>query len=146
VSPPIHGCKATVAAAAVFAVLLLLWGRSDATEQLFVAPARVPSTPVLPRAAPPLVMGAESDGEKPKTRKKGGFKAPAWMRQCEYAWDCDSPLQCCEFAGASFCCRGGVGIPSWSPQPQLIPIPVPVPTPGFPPGYPPNNGGYPRGY
>jgi hypothetical protein len=134
--------RLTVAVAAACAVLLLLWGRSGPTEQLFVTPAMVKSVPTLPRAQSVMAGGA-GNGDKPKTPRKKGFKAPAWMRQCEYAWDCDAPMECCEFAGASFCCRGGIGVPSFVPQPQLIPIPVPVPSPQR---YPPPGGGYPGNY
>jgi hypothetical protein len=127
--------RATVAVAAAFAALLLLLARSGASadERLFVASPRVPTVAV--QRPPAVSVVADGNAEKPKPRKKEkGFKAPAWMRQCEYAWDCFDGLECCEFAGASFCCRGGVGVPAFipQPQPQLIPIPVPVPSPGYP--------------
>jgi hypothetical protein len=133
--------RATLAVAAFLAAILLLWGRSGESEQLFAPIARLPAGPVRPRI-PPVALAENVGGDKPKTPRKKGFKAPGWMRQCEYAWDCDSPMQCCEFAGASFCCRGGIGIPAFAPQPQMIPIPVPVPSPS--PGYP--QGGYPGRY
>jgi hypothetical protein len=96
--------------------------------------------------APPVVARApDTDGDDSEPRKanpqKKKRKAPAFMRQCEYAWDCEANMECCEFAGASFCCRGGVGIPLFDnlrpqPQPQLIPIPVPKYPQGYPGRYP----------
>jgi hypothetical protein len=86
-----------------------------------------------------VVATASDKGDKPKAKRKKERKAPAWMRQCEYSWDCEANMECCEFAGASFCCKGGVGIPLFDrlrpkPQPQMIPIPVTPPQ--YPQGYP----------
>jgi hypothetical protein len=133
--------RISLAFAAFCAVPLFLRGWSHGPGHLVFASTRIPATPVR-LFAPPVIFGtagsgAEKSGGDDKAKKKPFFKMPAFMRQCEYSWDCDSPMECCEVAGASFCCRGGVGVPSFRPVPQLIPIPIDPPGP---------SGGYPQGY
>ena len=92
----------------------------------------------------PVVMSA-SDGESeapPPSKKKAPRKEKKQKRkllpgQCEGMWDCDSPMECCDFVMFKMCCRGGLGIPAFlEPAPVLVPIPVPVERgpPGMPGG------------
>jgi hypothetical protein len=95
-----------------------------------------------------LVLMSASDGEaseEPPAKKKAPSKQKKQKRkllpgQCEGMWDCDSPMECCDFVMFKMCCRGGVGIPAFlEPQPVLVPIPVPVER--GPPGMPGGGGG-----
>ena len=93
----------------------------------------------------PVVMSA-SDGEseapppkktKPRAAKEKKQKRKLLPGQCEGMWDCDSPMECCDFVMFKMCCRGGLGIPAFlEPAPVLVPIPVPVERgpPGMPGG------------
>uniref|UniRef100_A0A7S3JV21 Uncharacterized protein n=1 Tax=Aureoumbra lagunensis TaxID=44058 RepID=A0A7S3JV21_9STRA len=78
----------------------------------------------------------KSTGTQSKPRQKGGLLA-----KCEYMWDCEAPLNCCDFIAVKVCCGGGQGIPAFlqpPAQPRAIPIPVPVdPYPGQRPRNPP---------
>jgi hypothetical protein len=40
---------------------------------------------------------------------------------CQYVWDCESPLDCCDFVLFKTCCNTGLPI-----NPEPIPIPIPV--------------------
>ena len=54
---------------------------------------------------------------------------------CDNSWDCDSPMQCCDFVLFKVCCNEGMGNPV--SEPRLVPIPIPVEDfPGYPPRYP----------
>ena len=97
-----------------------------------------------------LVLMSASDGEAsaeepPKKTKAPRSKEKKQKRkllpgQCEGMWDCDSPMECCDFVMFKMCCRGGVGIPAFlEPQPSLVPIPIPVER--GPPGRPGGGGG-----
>ena len=96
-----------------------------------------------------LVLMSASDGESseepPKKTKAPRAKEKKQKRkllpgQCEGMWDCDSPMECCDFVMFKMCCRGGVGIPAFlEPQPSLVPIPIPVER--GPPGMPGGGGG-----
>jgi hypothetical protein len=95
-----------------------------------------------------VLMSASSDGEsseEPPSKKKAPSKQKKQKRkllpgQCEGMWDCDSPMECCDFVMFKMCCRGGVGIPTFlEPQPSLVPIPIPVER--GPPGMPGGGGG-----
>ena len=95
-----------------------------------------------------LVLMSASDGEsseEPPAKKKAPSKQKKQKRkllpgQCEGMWDCDSPMECCDFVMFKMCCRGGVGIPAFlEPQPSLVPIPIPVER--GPPGMPGGGGG-----
>lgn len=60
--------------------------------------------------------------EPPHNNEKGGFGS-----RCEYIWDCESPLQCCDLVLSKVCCNGGVGVPTFLQppvEPRAIPIPV----------------------
>merc|ERR1719453_697525 len=103
-------------AALVAAVILFTGSYPRSAEREFF----VPYVPVQPRTGVSAPVILAEAGRKKEEKK---MKLPAWMRQCEYSWDCDHPMECCEFVGASFCCAGGIGIPSFSPQPVPIPIP-----------------------
>ena len=95
-------------------------------------------------AADALVVMSASDGESeaPPPKKKAPRKEKKQKRkllpgQCEGMWDCDSPMECCDFVMFKMCCRGGLGIPAFlEPAPVLVPIPVPVERgpPGMPGG------------
>jgi len=139
---PVAGAPAGIPAAAAQAPPPMAASTSsggDAPKRPATSTPRVP--PVVARAAD---EGDASASPKQANPRKKERKAPAFLRQCEYAWDCEAPMECCEFGGASFCCRGGVGQlvdnlldnfrPQPQPQPQMIPIPVPVPK--YPQGYP----------
>jgi len=96
-----------------------------------------------------LVLMSASDGEaseEPPAKKKAPRakekkqKRKLLPGQCEGMWDCDSPMECCDFVMFKMCCRGGVGIPAFlEPQPSLVPIPIPVER--GPPGMPGGGGG-----
>ena len=95
-----------------------------------------------------LVLMSASDGEsseEPPKKTKAPSKQKKQKRkllpgQCEGMWDCDSPMECCDFVMFKMCCRGGVGIPAFlEPQPSLVPIPIPVER--GPPGMPGGGGG-----
>ena len=95
-----------------------------------------------------LVLMSASDGEsseEPPKKTKAPRKEKKQKRkllpgQCEGMWDCDSPMECCDFVMFKMCCRGGVGIPAFlEPQPSLVPIPIPVER--GPPGMPGGGGG-----
>ena len=100
-------------------------------------------------AADALVVMSASDGEseapppkktKPRAAKEKKQKRKLLPGQCEGMWDCDSPMECCDFVMFKMCCRGGVGIPAFlEPQPSLVPIPIPVER--GPPGMPGGGGG-----
>ena len=98
-------------------------------------------------AADALVVMSASDGESeaPPPKKKAPRKEKKQKRkllpgQCEGMWDCDSPMECCDFVMFKMCCRGGLGIPAFlEPAPVLVPIPVPVER--GPPGMPGGRGG-----
>ncbi|CAH0377714.1 unnamed protein product [Pelagomonas calceolata] len=96
----------------------------------------------------PLVMSAsdgESEAPPPSKKKAPRNKEKKQKRkllpgQCEGMWDCDSPMECCDFVMFKMCCRGGLGIPAFlEPAPVLVPIPVPVER--GPPGMPGGRGG-----
>ena len=77
-----------------------------------------------------LAMAAERSKNLKKKSPLGKLKPGT----CENMWDCDSPMQCCDFVLFKMCCNGGVGIPAF--QPALVPIPIPVerdPYPNQPP-------------
>ena len=90
-----------------------------------------------------LFSGTDVAAEPPAKAKKAGRaknlkkKSPLGKLKpgtCENMWDCDSPMQCCDFVLFKMCCNGGVGIPAF--QPALVPIPIPVerdPYPNQPP-------------
>ncbi|KAH8050767.1 DUF2358-containing protein [Aureococcus anophagefferens] len=90
-----------------------------------------------------LFSGTDVAAEPPAKAKKAGRsknlkkKSPLGKLMpgtCENMWDCDSPMQCCDFVLFKMCCNGGVGIPAF--QPALVPIPIPVerePYPNQPP-------------
>jgi len=112
-------------AAAAFDALALEGGAVSASatsDDAAAADDAPPPSPKKPRAA-----------EKKKRRK---LRPGA----CENMWDCDSPMECCDFVMFKMCCRGGVGIPAFM-QPALVPIPIPVedrfpnPPPRPPPYY-----------
>ena len=47
---------------------------------------------------------------------------------CEYIWDCEAPMDCCDFILFKTCCSNGLKIPNLLPnEPELIPIPIPIP-------------------
>jgi len=83
--------------------------------------------------APPVIFQTASEVNKPEKKakkvaekkEKGGF-----MSKCEYMWDCEYPLECCDLIVGKACCGGGEGIPAFLrglPQsPKPVPIPVPV--------------------
>lgn len=50
------------------------------------------------------------------------------LQTCEYIWDCESPLDCCDFIFSKICCSKGVKIPNYIPN-EPIPIPIPVEEP-----------------
>ena len=98
--------------------------------------------------APVVVMSAsdgESEAPPPSKKKAPRNKEKKQKRkllpgQCEGMWDCDSPMECCDFVMFKMCCRGGLGIPAFlEPAPVLVPIPVPVER--GPPGMPGGRGG-----
>jgi len=96
-----------------------------------------------------VVMSATTDdasGEEPPAKKKAPRNKEKKQKrkllpgQCEGMWDCDSPMECCDFVMFKMCCRGGLGIPAFlEPAPVLVPIPVPVER--GPPGMPGGRGG-----
>mmetsp|Transcript_14184 Transcript_14184/g.42281 ORF Transcript_14184/g.42281 Transcript_14184/m.42281 type:complete len:356 (+) Transcript_14184:142-1209(+) len=73
--------------------------------------------------------GENAAEDKPKKQERKP-KAKLLPGSCENMWDCESPMECCDFVMFKMCCRGGVGIPAF--QPQAIPIPIPVPVDPFP--------------
>ena len=44
---------------------------------------------------------------------------------CEYIWDCESPMNCCDFIFTKVCCADGYKDPTYIPE--LVPIPIPIP-------------------
>ena len=50
------------------------------------------------------------------------------VKTCEYIWDCESPMDCCDFIFLKTCCSKGAGIPNYVPN-EPIPIPIPVEEP-----------------
>jgi len=93
--------------------------------------------------------GAAVDGAAAKKKAKPGRdlrkktpKQKLLPGTCENMWDCESPMQCCDFLFVKICCNGGIGTPVWQPQQgRLVPIPIPVERSpgegGFPGGGPP---------
>merc|ERR1712147_526137 len=85
----------------------------------------------------PAPAGAPAKAKKADRSKNLKKKSPLGKLKpgtCENMWDCDSPMQCCDFVLFKMCCNGGVGIPAF--QPALVPIPIPVerdPYPNQPP-------------
>lgn len=61
----------------------------------------------------------DSDREPPESEDKGGFGS-----RCEYIWDCERPLQCCDLLVAKMCCGGDLGVPAFMPQLQPVPVTV----------------------
>ena len=50
------------------------------------------------------------------------------LSNCENIWDCESPMDCCDFIALKMCCNGKLGIPiPGTEPPELIPIPIPIP-------------------
>ena len=47
------------------------------------------------------------------------------IQTCEYIWDCESPMDCCDFIFLKTCCTNGGSIPNYVPN-KPIPIPIPV--------------------
>ena len=83
---------------------------------------------------------SEKKASEGRNLKKKTPRAKLLPGTCENMWDCDSPMQCCDFVLFKMCCNGGVGIPAF--QPSLVPIPIPVERDPYPPP-PQNGGGYP---
>ena len=48
------------------------------------------------------------------------------LQTCEFIWDCESPLDCCDFIFSKICCSKGVKIPNYIPN-EPIPIPIEEP-------------------
>ena len=55
-----------------------------------------------------VFRGAAGEKKAPRSKEKKQ-KRKLLPGQCEGMWDCDSPMECCDFADVR--CRGGVGIP-----------------------------------
>ncbi len=53
------------------------------------------------------------------------IQQPMSIQQCEYVWDCDN-MECCDFILFKICCSNGIHVPSFYPEPNLVPIPIPV--------------------
>ena len=74
----------------------------------------------------------EPRAEATETKQKGGF-----MAKCEFMWDCEYPLECCDFVIGKACCGGGEGIPAFlrgfGDQQDTSPVPIPIPVPVGPP-------------
>jgi len=116
-------------------------GASSPTEDpvpaALAAPADVAPADVLYAAADGGALGGSGGGKDPekgadtkrrtKPKEKGGF-----MAKCEFVWDCEFPLECCDFVVGKACCGGGEGIPAFlrgiggHQSPAPLPIPVPV--------------------
>lgn len=62
------------------------------------------------------------NGGEPKPANKGGF-----LGKCEYMWDCEFPLECCNWGIVKVCCGGGGGVTI-----PLSPVPIPIPVPARP--------------
>ncbi|KAJ1457982.1 hypothetical protein M885DRAFT_514526 [Pelagophyceae sp. CCMP2097] len=104
----------------------------------FVAVDQAPALHFTAGADAPrgTALQAASDKEKSpvKVRKARKEKNPIAraLDTCENIWDCDSPMQCCDFVVLKMCCNGKIGIPAFMPMPKPVPIPIPIPVDNFP--------------
>ena len=66
--------------------------------------------------------------------RESPLEEPVSLQTCEYVWDCDAPMECCDFVLFKACCANGMRVPRYNPE--LIPIPIPVPVEPRPPNRP----------
>jgi len=115
---------------------------SDIGQDALVVMSAMSASSDVAQDAPVVMSASDGESEAPPPKKKASRKEKKQKRkllpgQCEGMWDCDSPMECCDFVMFKMCCRGGLGIPAFlEPAPVLVPIPVPVERgpPGMPGG------------
>ena len=115
---------------------------SDIGQDALVLMSAMSASSDVAQDAPVVMSASDGESEAPPPKKKAPRKEKKQKRkllpgQCEGMWDCDSPMECCDFVMFKMCCRGGLGIPAFvEPAPVLVPIPVPVERgpPGMPGG------------
>lgn len=120
------------AAAAPAASFLERQQLAQALEVLYSGDAAV--------VAEPSATDKENAKKRARNLRKPTPKSKLLPGTCENMWDCDSPMQCCDFVMFKMCCNGGFGIPAF--QPEMIPIPIPVERDPYPNQPPAPNGGY----
>lgn len=118
----------------------LLDGRQPAATPLSIS-----THPQLPHQLSQLLhlpfIHEQPSTEHPEQVVSAGTSADFFGDACENAFDCESPLMCCDFLVTKICCKQGMMMPV--PEPLWQPIPIPVEPDQYPdPRYPPSGGGW----